>query len=521
MTKERSSGGVGPYRSSAIRRRRAAARFKLGAAVLVTALAAARAGRAQEPEPSAAPESTPATLDSTVAADLRPAAPDSTSAKDSTPYAGDSTAAAADAYVAPADDRPADADLRLHDGPPITLDEAVQRAIAVSPDVVRDVGAVTAAQAAERSALGSFLPSLFLSSRSTLSSTERFNPATDTSVSGTSTSYSAGLTSSLDLFTGGRRTAERRGARAEREGAEASLLADRFNVALVAKQTFFEALRQAELERVAENRVQRGLEGLSAATTRLAVGSATLSDSLRAQFELTDARVALLQAQYDRQSATFALGRLVGLDGPASPVPPVSLEPEPLPLSEDEIVELAVRAAPSVQQAEAQQRSGEAGVQAARADYLPTLSVGAGYDWFNQDLALDGGRTSWSGALLLSYPLFDRFQREENVARARAEARTAAAVVPDAQRAARAEAERLLVALRLSEQRIDLARENARVAEEDLRVQEERYRLASTTSLDRITSQVTVAQAEADLVAARYDYQLARAQLEALIGREL
>ena len=70
-------------------------------------------------------------------------------------------------------------------------------------------------------------------------------------------------------------------------------------------------------------------------------------------------------------------------------------------------------------------------------------------------------------------------------------------------------------------QRIELARENARVAQEDLRVQEERYRLASTTSLDRITSQVTVAQAEADLVAARYDYQIARAELEALIGREL
>jgi outer membrane protein TolC len=466
MKKGSSSGRLAPRWSSAVRARRAAVRLRIGAAVLVAALAAARAGRAQEPATAATPDS-------------------------------------------------------LDYGPPIALDEAVQRAIAVSPDIVRDKGAVTSAQAAERSAVGSFLPSLSLSSRSILSSTERFNPATDTSVSGTSTSYTAGLSSTLDLYTGGRRAAQRKSARAEHDVAEASLLADRFNVALAAKQAFFEALRQEELERVARNRIQRGIEGLSAATTRLAVGSATLSDSLRAQFELTDARVALLQAQFDRQSATFALGRIVGFEGPAQPVAPVSLEPEPLPLSEEEIVELAVRAAPSVQQAEAQQRSGEAGVQAARSDYFPTISAGAGYDWFNDDLALDGGRTSWSGAIQLSYPLFDRFQREESVARARADAQTAAAIVPDTQRAARAEAERLLVALRLSEQRIELARENARVAGEDLRVQEERYRLASTTSLDRITSQVTVAQAEADLVAARYDYQLARAELEALIGREL
>ncbi len=481
MTKVPASGRPAPRQAPTSGWRRAATRFRLGAGVLVAALVAARAGRAQEPPPAAAPDSTAAPADSLFDA----------------------------------------AQASLAEGPQITLDEAVRRALAASPAVVRDVGAATAAQAAERSALGSFLPSLSFSSRSTLSSTERFNPTTDTPVSGTSTSYSAGLDTSLDLFTGGRRSAERKSARAEREAAEASLVADRFAVALSAKQAFFEALRQAELEGVARSRVQRALEGLSAATTRLTVGSATLSDSLRAQFELTDARVALLQAQSDLLSAAFILGRIVGTDGPATPVPPVSLEPEPLPLSDAEIVDLAVRSAPSVQAAEAQQRSGEAGVQAARAQYFPTLSVGAGYDWFNEDLALDGGRTSWSGALQLSYPLFDGFQRDEDVARARAEAQTTAAEVPDTQRAARAEAERLLVALRLAEQRIGLARENVRVAEEDLRVQEERYLLASTTSLDRITSQVNLAQAQADLVGARYDYQVARAELEALIGRQL
>jgi outer membrane protein TolC len=160
-------------------------------------------------------------------------------------------------------------------------------------------------------------------------------------------------------------------------------------------------------------------------------------------------------------------------------------------------------------------------VDVARSQYFPTLRLGGGYNWLNQDFSVDGGNTSWRGVLELSYPLFDNFQREEDVARARAEVQGASAEVPDARRAARAEAERLLSTLRLTEQQIELARENVHVADEDLRVQSERYALGSTTSLDRITSQVSVAQAQADLVAAYYEYQVARAQLEALLGREL
>jgi outer membrane protein TolC len=59
------------------------------------------------------------------------------------------------------------------------------------------------------------------------------------------------------------------------------------------------------------------------------------------------------------------------------------------------------------------------------------------------------------------------------------------------------------------------------VAREDLRVQDERYRLGASTILDLITSQLNLAQAETDEIAARYDYQIARAELEALVGREL
>ncbi|MFQ6047102.1 MAG: TolC family protein, partial [Gemmatimonadales bacterium] len=56
---------------------------------------------------------------------------------------------------------------------------------------------------------------------------------------------------------------------------------------------------------------------------------------------------------------------------------------------------------------------------------------------------------------------------------------------------------------------------------EDLRVQQERYRLGVATLLDVLTTQVNLDQAEVDIVQARFDYLTAKAQIEALIGREL
>ena len=52
-------------------------------------------------------------------------------------------------------------------------------------------------------------------------------------------------------------------------------------------------------------------------------------------------------------------------------------------------------------------------------------------------------------------------------------------------------------------------------------MQQERYTLGMATIVDVLTSQVSLDQAEVDIVRARFDFLVAKAQIEALIGREL
>ena len=405
--------------------------------------------------------------------------------------------------------------------PRITLEQAVERALRVSPAIAQGEGSVRTAESAERSAFGSFLPSLSLTSGASLSSTERFNPQTNTTVTGSNDSYSAGLSSSVALFTAGRRGAERRRTAALTESAEAGLIEQRFAVALAAKQTFFAVLRAQELVAVNESRTKRAEESLDAAERRIRVGSATQSDRLRSQLELNQAKQALLRARADLRNAEFELGRQVGADGPVSAEPLPSTAPEPLQLGDEQLEQLVLSRSPQVVTAEASLRASEAGIRVARTQYFPTVNLGGGYDWFNQNAQFDGGRLSWSTRLSLNYPLFNGFQREDAVERARVNATTARYQMADTRRAARAELQAALAALRLAEEQIALAEEAVQVATEDLRVQQERYRVGVATILEQLTSQTALVEAENDLVAARYDYQIARAQLEALAGREL
>jgi outer membrane protein TolC len=68
---------------------------------------------------------------------------------------------------------------------------------------------------------------------------------------------------------------------------------------------------------------------------------------------------------------------------------------------------------------------------------------------------------------------------------------------------------------------VQLAQVGVTVARENYRMQEMRYRGGASDILDLLDAQVNVAEAEADLVEARYATRLSLAALEAILGRRL
>lgn len=406
-------------------------------------------------------------------------------------------------------------------GVTVTLEEAIARALKTNPGVVQAEGSVTNAAAAELSAVGAYIPTLSASANASLSSSQRIIGDTGTVVSGSNDTYSGGLAASWNVFTGGQRSATRKQTRAQSGAAGAQLTAQRASAVLDVERAFYEVLRATGLEEVARSRIVRARQNEDAAERRLAVGSATRSDLLRARLDNTTAQEALRTAETQRTSAALSLGRLIGEDGPAQAQADENLGPKPFTLTEAALISELESNAPAVLAAASTLSASEAGVSVAKATYLPNVRLTAGYDWLNQDPSFTGGRTSWSVRLGFSYPIFDGFLREERVTRARTQEVTSMAQLADTRRAVRSGASQALAQLRLSADRITLSEQSVEVAREDLKVQEERYRLGATTILELLTSQENLVQAEINLVSSRFDYRIARAELEALAGRPL
>lgn len=403
----------------------------------------------------------------------------------------------------------------------IELSTAIQMALDRSPSLAQSQASYESAATGRRTAWGSFLPQVSFGSGASLASQDRFDQNTQTVVTGSSDSYSAGLSASYSLFEGGRRFDELARSGAELDAAEARRTDQRYAVTRETTSLYLDALRQEELLTVQESRVGRAQESLTTIRRRVQLGEATRSDSLRARLELANARQAELEVGTQLRAARFALGRQVGRTGPVAPSPLERVDPTPLALSDEEIYFAAEAESPAVAAAAADLEAAIASVGFARSAYLPSLSLSSGYTWSNDAPAFGGGRTSWSMRLNANYPLFNGFTRESSVDRAQQQARVVRLQNDDARLRARENADAALHSLRTAELAAEIAAEAVVVAEEDLRVVSERYRVGVATILDLITSQVALEEAEADRVSARYDYLLARAELEALLGREL
>ncbi|HEY0351952.1 MAG TPA: TolC family protein [Gemmatimonadales bacterium] len=408
----------------------------------------------------------------------------------------------------------------------VTLDEAIRLSARVQPAVVQAAAGVRTAEARRRGALGEYLPTVTAGSSASdffSEGTSRIDPVTGELIGGnrSSRTISTSLSASLDLFTGFRRGADMRAARAGQQAADASLIDARFQQALTTTNQFLDALAASQLLRVRESSVRRAEQQLKVSVNKLRAGSATRSDSLRSLVTLGTAQLDLITTQAQLAAAEANLARLIGIAGRVQAADDSAFY-RVLPAVDSAALRAEAESkSPRVKSAAASAAEARASVSASRSSYWPTLSLTANTGWNGSranDYSLQNQRQVSLG---LRWNLFNGFQRELNIAQQVANQDLAEATASDAQRQVQAELITALAQLDAARQRIQITGISVAAATEDLRVQQERYRLGASTIVDLLTSQEALNQAEVDVVNARFDYLRAKAQLEALIGRNL
>jgi outer membrane protein len=220
-------------------------------------------------------------------------------------------------------------------------------------------------------------------------------------------------------------------------------------------------------------------------------------------------------------TAEANLGRVVGADGRVRALPDSAYlrltEVPDTSVLRDE----AEKSSPQVRAAEAQANAAQAGVKASKSAWWPQLNLSGRYSYNgnnSQDYQFFDSR---SATLALTFPIFNGFQRDLSIVNAQTSAATATATASDTRRQVDASLTARLAELESAMAQIDIATTSLSAATEDLRVNQDRYRLGVATIVDVLSSQEALSQAEVDVIQARFNYVIAKAQIEALIGRPL
>ena len=407
---------------------------------------------------------------------------------------------------------------------PIPLDEAVRLAQRNNPTAVTARNALRTGAAAVRSAYGAYIPSLTLNGSGSKAGGETFFQGKLVPYNGAPWSYSRGYSANLELFDGGRRWYNLKSAEANVNASEANETSQLYNVSLQVKQQYFAVLAARESESAARVQLQQSKEQLNSSTAKVRAGAATKSDSLRSVILVGNANLALLTAQNNLRSANAALTRLVGSADVITALPADTAETGRIVLDSAALAGLALQG-PAVRQAEAALVSAHASLKASKTPYLPTISSSYSLTGNNTGDSFDFGSGTIakqnSFRLSLSYPLFNNFTREQNIVQSTVAEDNATATLRDAKLAQQQSLVQYLGAFRTAEQQVALQLVTIDAAVEDLRVQQQRYALGASVLLDVLTSQTTLDQARAALIQARYNARIAKAQVEALVGRDL
>lgn len=408
---------------------------------------------------------------------------------------------------------------------PITLDEAVRLARRNAPAAVQARNQVRSTSAVVRTRYGAFMPTLSFSGGAQMNNGTRYVESLD-SILPNDAPWRANhsFSSNLDLFSGGRRYFDLQTARANVDAAEATEITQNFNVARDVKQQYFAVLAAREQQTAAASQLEQAQQQLRAAVARVAAGAATRSDSLRSIILVGNARLASLSADNALAASNASLSRLVGSIAIVTAVTSDTAEVATIALSESELYDLIERG-PTIQQSQSQLVAAQQGKRSALSPYLPTLSLGLSQSFASSESGfgfLGEQRNKNLGTnLRLSFPIFNGLSREQQVVTSRIAEDNAEASLRDARLNARQLLIQQLGNFRTAEARVEIQRQSVTAGEEDLRVQTERYNLGAGTLLDLITSQSTLITARQALIQARLDARTAKAQIEALIGRDL
>ena len=290
----------------------------------------------------------------------------------------------------------------------------------------------------------------------------------------------------------------------------------RDNIFLMVCQGYFRVLRGEKLIGVAQQEVVQFGDQLKDAKNLYQFGLSTYNDVLQAEVNMADSQQRLITATNDVTNAKSALNKLIGL-----PIPtPLSLTEEKdlaaPPLKMTEAAELAVQQRSDLKAAAQRIDQQEKNVVSTEAQHYPRFYVQAGHNWTQNFYYVNGSQ--WFTIFGLKWSLFNGLDTRAQVQQARDKVEQLKFKHQDLGEQVRLDVQTAYLAVNETADRIRVTEKAVTQAEENVRLNRERYREQVGTATNVVDAVTLLTRTRVNYFNARYDHQLAKAQLLWAVG---
>jgi outer membrane protein len=329
--------------------------------------------------------------------------------------------------------------------------------------------------------------------------------------------FSFGVTGSQLIYDFGQTTGRMHAAEASRESFRATEQTTALNVVLGVRRAYYTALAQEELVRVATETLENQDKHLTQTDGLVRAGIRPDIDLAQVRTNVANARLALINAQNGVLLAKAQLGQAIGVVGDFTLVP----EETPAVAGEDgpteQLVDEALGARPDIASLERSRKAQEATITGLRGGYGPSLSATA--------MVTDAGTglnrlvPNWAAGAVLSWPFLQGGFTTGQLHEAHANLSNILAQTDSLRLQVRVDVDQAQLAVRAAKA-AGVAAEDAQLnAREQLRLAEGRYTAGLGNAIELSDAQVAYTNAAAQVVQARFNLAVARAQLSSAIGK--
>ena len=293
----------------------------------------------------------------------------------------------------------------------------------------------------------------------------------------------------------------------------------RLELVRMVKETYYQIYFVDRSLAIVDRNIRIFDDFITLAQTRYAVGQGVQQDVFKAQVErskMLDMRITLEQQRTSLEASLNAL-----LNRPAgTPVGRIAdVEIEPIPMTAGQLAALADDNRPLLKSGRVLVEKAGAGLKLAKKEYLPDFNVA--FEYMQRDPAMGSdGADMYSLGVTFNLPV-QRSRREAAIAESNAEARMAAEELSSLKNTIQAGISDLLAQMDRRRKLADLYRTGIiPQARQSLESAVIGYRVNKVDFLSLLDSRVTLFQYEREYYDSVADYQIKKAQLEALVGKE-